>query len=71
VDAGIIVLTAFISPYRQDRQQVRSLLSDGQFLLRYVPRVTRKAYTRRPRRESSKNLPGFPRPTNHRRIQNW
>jgi adenylylsulfate kinase len=32
VDAGIIVLTAFISPYRQDRQQVRSLLSDGQFL---------------------------------------
>ena len=27
VDAGIIVLTAFISPYRQDRQQVRSLLS--------------------------------------------
>ena len=32
VDAGIIVLAAFISPYRQDRQQVRSLLSDGQFL---------------------------------------
>jgi adenylylsulfate kinase len=32
VDAGIIVLTAFISPYRQDRQQVRSLLSGGQFL---------------------------------------
>ena len=32
VDAGVIVLTAFISPYRQDRQQVRSLLSDGQFL---------------------------------------
>ena len=32
VDAGIIVLTAFISPYRQDRHQVRSLLSDGQFL---------------------------------------
>jgi len=32
VDAGIIVLTAFISPYRQDRQQVRSLLSEGQFL---------------------------------------
>jgi len=32
VDAGIIVLTAFISPYRQDRQNVRSLLSHGQFL---------------------------------------
>ena len=32
VDAGIIVLTAFISPYRLDRQRVRSLLSHGQFL---------------------------------------
>jgi len=32
VDAGIIVLTAFISPYRLDRQKVRSLLSHGQFL---------------------------------------
>jgi adenylylsulfate kinase len=32
VDAGIIALTAFISPYRKDRQKVRSLLSDGQFL---------------------------------------
>lgn len=32
VDAGIIVLTAFISPYRKDRHRVRSLLSYGQFL---------------------------------------
>jgi len=32
VDAGIIVLTAFISPYRRDRRRVRSLLSHGQFL---------------------------------------
>ena len=32
VDAGVIVLTAFISPYRRDRQKVRSLLSHGQFL---------------------------------------
>ncbi|MBW2329923.1 MAG: adenylyl-sulfate kinase [Deltaproteobacteria bacterium] len=36
VDAGMIVLTAFISPYRQDRQKVRSLLEDGQFLEVYV-----------------------------------
>ena len=36
VDAGLIVLTAFISPYRQDRQRVRSLLKDGQFLEVYV-----------------------------------
>ena len=36
VNAGIIVLTAFISPYREDRQKVRSLFSDGQFLEVYV-----------------------------------
>jgi len=36
VDAGIIVLTAFISPYREDRQRVRQLLSDGQFIEIYV-----------------------------------
>jgi adenylylsulfate kinase len=36
VDAGIIVLTAFISPYRKDRQKLRSLFHDGQFLEIYV-----------------------------------
>lgn len=36
VDAGIIVLAAFISPYRKDRQKVRSLLSKDQFLEIYV-----------------------------------
>ncbi|QUM83604.1 adenylyl-sulfate kinase [Moritella sp. 28] len=32
VDAGSIVLTAFISPFIADRRQVRELLADGQFL---------------------------------------
>ncbi|NVL90820.1 MAG: adenylyl-sulfate kinase [Desulfobacterales bacterium] len=36
VDAGVIVFTAFISPYRQDRRKVRALLKDGQFLEVYV-----------------------------------
>jgi len=36
VDAGIIVLTAFISPYRKDRQRIRSLFMDGRFLEIYV-----------------------------------
>jgi len=36
VDAGIIVLTAFISPYRRDRQKVRSLFLEGEFLEVYV-----------------------------------
>ena len=35
-DAGIIVLAAFISPYRQDRQQVRELLGEGEFIEVYV-----------------------------------
>jgi len=36
VDAGVVVLTAFISPYRKDRQKVRSLLKEGQFFEIYV-----------------------------------
>ncbi|SDH41975.1 adenylylsulfate kinase [Alteribacillus persepolensis] len=36
VDAGYIVSTAFISPYREDRQQVRQLLQDGEFIEIYV-----------------------------------
>lgn len=31
-DAGIIVLTAFISPYREDRDQVREMMVAGDFL---------------------------------------
>ena len=32
LDAGIIVLTAFVSPFREDRQKARSLVADGDFL---------------------------------------
>ena len=31
VDAGMIVLTAFVSPYRKDRESVRSLFAEGDF----------------------------------------
>jgi adenylylsulfate kinase len=31
-DAGIITITAFISPYREDRDAVRKLLNDGEFI---------------------------------------
>lgn len=30
-DSGTIVLTAFISPYREDRGQVREMMQEGQF----------------------------------------
>mgnify|MGYP001156668964 CR=1 FL=1 len=35
-DAGLIVLSAFISPHREERQLVRDLLDDGEFLEVYV-----------------------------------
>lgn len=35
-DAGIITLTAFISPYRADRDAVRALLQAGEFVEVYV-----------------------------------
>lgn len=36
VDAGIIVITAFISPFREDRATVRSLVSEGDFVEVFV-----------------------------------
>jgi bifunctional enzyme CysN/CysC len=35
-DSGIICITAFISPYRSDRELVRSMLPTGQFIEVYV-----------------------------------
>lgn len=32
VDAGVLVLTAFISPFRADRERARSLVTHGDFL---------------------------------------
>jgi len=36
VDAGAFVSTAFISPYREDRDMVRQLVQDGEFIEVYV-----------------------------------
>jgi len=35
-DLGIITMTAFISPYKKDRQRVRELVKDGEFIEIYV-----------------------------------
>ena len=32
VEAGVIALTAFISPFREDRDRVRSLVPEGDFI---------------------------------------
>ena len=36
VDAGLIVLTAFISPFRAERQMVRDMMPDGEFIEIFV-----------------------------------
>ncbi|MGC6389801.1 adenylyl-sulfate kinase [Ewingella sp. S1.OA.A_B6] len=36
VDAGLVVLTAFISPHRAERKMVRDLLNSGQFIEVFV-----------------------------------
>jgi adenylylsulfate kinase len=36
VDAGLVIMTAFISPYREDRNTVRNLMKDGEFVEVYV-----------------------------------
>ncbi|WP_145600110.1 adenylyl-sulfate kinase [Yersinia frederiksenii] len=36
VDAGLVVLTAFISPHRAERQMVRDMLVSGQFIEVFV-----------------------------------
>jgi adenylyl-sulfate kinase len=36
VDAGLIVITSFISPYREDRDRVRQLLAPGEFIETFV-----------------------------------
>lgn len=36
VDAGVITLTAFISPYREDRELARGLVEEGEFVEVYV-----------------------------------
>ncbi|MCE2846206.1 MAG: adenylyl-sulfate kinase [Sphingobacteriales bacterium] len=35
-DAGLIVLTAFVSPYRSDRDKIRSLFPEGRFIEVFV-----------------------------------
>jgi adenylylsulfate kinase len=35
-DAGIVNITAFISPYRSDRDRVRAIMSDGDFIEVFV-----------------------------------
>src|SRR5699024_9994925 len=36
VEAGLVTLSAFISPYREDRDEIRELMDDGEFIEVFV-----------------------------------
>jgi bifunctional enzyme CysN/CysC len=46
VDAGLIVLTAFISPFRAERAMARSMVGDGEFIEIFVDTPLDVAETR-------------------------
>ena len=69
VDAGLIVLTAFISPYRAERQMARALFEDGEFIevhvdtpLDIAERRDVKGLYRKARRGELKNFTGIDAP---------
>ena len=49
VDAGLVVLTAFISPFRVDREKVRNLFEDGEFVEIFVDTPLEVAELRDPK----------------------
>lgn len=48
-DAGVLTLSAFISPYQEDRDQVRALLEEGGFIEVYVKCSVDACETRDPK----------------------
>jgi bifunctional enzyme CysN/CysC len=69
VDAGLIVLTAFISPYRAEREMARALLGEGEFIEVFVDTPLALAEQRDPkglyakaRRGELKNFTGIDAP---------
>lgn len=69
VESGQIVLTAFISPYQEDRDTVRDLVGEGEFLEVYVKcsveeceRRDPKGLYKKARNEEIKNFTGISAP---------
>lgn len=69
VDAGLIVITAFISPFRAERQMARNLLEDGEFIevfidtpLEVAEQRDVKGLYKKARRGELKNFTGIDSP---------
>jgi len=58
VDAGVVVCTAFISPYREDRDNVRALLKEGEFIEVFVDATLETCEERDPKGLYKKALAG-------------
>ncbi|WP_126463544.1 adenylyl-sulfate kinase [Sulfuritortus calidifontis] len=62
-DAGIIVISAFISPYREDRENARHIIGDGRFIETYLDASLQICELRDPkglyRRARMGDLPDF------------
>ncbi len=69
VDAGLIVITAFISPFRAERRMARELMDEGEFIeifvdtpLAVAEQRDRKGLYRKARRGELKNFTGIDSP---------
>ena len=69
VDAGLIVLTAFISPFRAERRMARTLFDEGEFIevfvdapLDIVEQRDPKGLYKKARRGEIKNFTGIDSP---------
>jgi bifunctional enzyme CysN/CysC len=49
VEAGVVVMAAFISPFRAEREMIRNLFEDGEFIEIYVDTPLEVAETRDPK----------------------
>jgi len=63
VDAGLIVITAFISPFREDRQTARNLFEDGEFIEVFVNTPIKVA--------ESRDVKGFYKKAKEGKIANF
>jgi adenylyl-sulfate kinase len=63
VDAGLMVLTAFISPFRSDREMVRGMVEDGEFIEIFIDTPIEVCESRDPKglykRARSGEIPEF------------
>ncbi len=58
VDAGVVVCTAFISPYRKDRDNVRKIMKDGEFIEIFIKAALETCEERDPKGLYKKALAG-------------